>query len=155
MAKAKATDGSRNTETDAQKRSRVAKERAFNVALNGLPDEASAAEELMWVRNHPLMISHARSPSTEPIVLGARDITKAKHGAAPSRSAAMTLQYWVNQPDAFFKEMLGVDKKAMGKAEEAGDVGDVEAAKTPPVKRIDELLSHLAATCGTDAPDEG
>lgn len=86
----------------------------FDEVVATLPQTAPGDVEMAWVRSHPAMMRRERmGPNDEGeyprIVLDVKDLTEL-NGPAPSKSAVITLQNWVNKPGEFAKT-LGTEQK--------------------------------------------
>ncbi len=119
----------------------------YDKAIASLPDRASAAAEIDWIRNHEAMTRldriEDRTKATR-IIITADDITKAQHGPAPSRAAVNELQHWCNRPEDFYKMILTEKKKQSAGAQ--SDILGPESA--PEIKDIDAILLALdGAVC--------
>jgi hypothetical protein len=111
--------------------------------MESLPDSASPAAELDWIRNHPAMYRLARmgeAGKDAKVILDTEDITPA-HGEAPSKAAVSMLQHWCNNPDEFFRGLLTEQKKATKVKDDGSIVDKVE--ETQEIKDIDALLASL------------
>jgi len=85
--------------------------------LRRLPDKATVAVELDWIRAHPAMMRLAQQGGGEQeIKLGKDDVTP-PHGICPSRAAFHELQSWVNRPNKFFDALMAERKKQKEQAE--------------------------------------
>jgi len=92
----------------------------YEDALRGLPNRASSAVEMEWIRAHPAVSRLDRQKDqTKQVILTAEDVLLPPHGPAPSKYAVQALQHWVNRPGKFFEQMLSEDKKAMVESEVA------------------------------------
>ena len=87
----------------------------FEKKLRDLPDAPPGgdAENVAWVRAHPAMLRRARAQENEFVVLRLRDLYN-----APSKVAVTMLQWYINNPDDFFKQIMSELKK---KADSTGD----------------------------------
>jgi len=108
-------------------------QRAYERALERLPNRASPLKEMEFVRTHPAMSRKDRGE--ERVVLQAADIKK-----APSVFAAQQLQHWCNKPEEFHKQMIGLQRKKVEAGEGDEAVGDDGPAE---ISRIDEMLQLL------------
>lgn len=82
-------------------------ERCFSL----LPSNAPRAVEFKWIENHPAMV--IRKPvDGKPIEICLEDIED-----APSKSAVGQLKHWVNEKDAFYKNLMSVAGKKAGTKE--------------------------------------
>lgn len=125
--------GQRGSTNGPTSESRGRADRRFQNVLKQLPDSATAAKELDWIKNHPKMVEHDRSGDpNHRVVLSCKDIKD-----APSKHAAQALQHWVNRPNEFFKNMLTEDKKRLGEDNEPAP------EDYPEIREIDELLLTL------------
>ncbi len=123
--------------TDQQEKIEVQKNtqqaaKDFESACAGLPDEASVATEIAWVRSHPAMSRLDRMPGgIGTVLITPDDILSPPHGKAPSKSAVGLLQHYANRPHEFFKALMSEQKKITGetdkpKQEEDTDLAEVE-----------------------------
>jgi hypothetical protein len=136
--------------TEAEKRSIRRFKKLYDAALNALPDKASHAAEIDWIRNHPKMTELDRSNDKNiRLILDHNDIKRPPHGPAPSKAAVHALQHWCNRPDEFYRQMMSEQKKMS-----VGKDGDVLASNelSQEIKDIDALLLALD---GAVQPDTG
>lgn len=109
----------------------------FEAAMMQLPPTASAQEELDWVRAHPAMNRfYHRTDKTKDVILTADDIV-----SAPSKSAAQSLQHWVNHPSEFWKQLLGEQKKQ----NDPGNNGAGGAGSDMGIQEIEALLKQATS----------
>lgn len=118
-----------------EERTEIIQERiveSFDEAMRMLPDTASPADEIDWIRAHPAMARKSRiTKGDDHVMISAEDILMPPHGRAPSKSAASALQHWANHPIEFFKLLLTEHKKktdgdGSGKMETEEDLDEVE-----------------------------
>ena len=108
----------------------------FEEALNQLPIDADQKVEINWIRNHPAMARKARLQNQEErVLITAPDILNPSHGPAPSRSAAIQLQNWADNPSEFNKQLAGLVKRMDG-GESQRDDGCIEDDGIAEVERI-------------------
>lgn len=117
---------------------------AWSRVMNQLPDTASNAADINWIRNHPAMTQLDRLPhgsKVKRIIITSKDVKRLGMPLPPSKAAVHMLQHWCNRPNDFFKMILSEQKKtaAGGKSEILDDVGD----KAQEIKDIDSLLAAL------------
>lgn len=90
----------------------------FEEAVKTLPIKSSPKEDMDWIRSHTAMLRYNQlKDKTKQVTISIDDILHADHGPAPSRAAVVSLQHWVNYPNEFHKQIIGVHKRA---EEEAG-----------------------------------
>ena len=109
-----------------------------------LPDSASPASELDWIRNHPAMGRLDRienRTSDTRVILEVSDIHPV-HGDAPSKAAVSMLQHWCNNPSEFYRNMLTEQRKATKIKDDGSIVDDVE--NSVEVRNIDALIASIA-----------
>lgn len=109
-------------------------EAAFQKAFNALPDTASVAVELDWVRAHPAMTRKARNPDTDCVQILASDIK-----TAPSKSAVNALQNWANNPGKFFEKLRDETRKAPIESSDSPTASDAD----DDVREAEELLRSI------------
>jgi hypothetical protein len=118
------------------------KKQDYDKAIASLPDRASAAAEIDWIRNHEAMTRLDRiadRTKATRIIITADDIAKAQHGPAPSRAAVNELQHWCNRPEDFYKMILTEKKK-----QSAGSQSEILGPETTQeIKDIDAILMAL------------
>mgnify|MGYP003134017881 FL=1 len=111
----------------------------FERCFSQLPSNAPRAVEFKWIENHPAMV--IRKPiDGKPIEICLEDIED-----APSKSAVGQLKHWVNEKDAFYKNLMSVAGKKAGTKE-----GD-EAAKAERDRQddsIDDIKEMLGRVTG-------
>ena len=103
-------------------------------AINSLPETASPAVEIDWIRAHPAMRRKAETNNEVTLVVddviaitrGAR-----QHPAAPSKSAVNSLHYYANHPAELHRMLMSEMKKKTntdGTTAEADseDVADIQ-----------------------------
>jgi hypothetical protein len=123
-------------------------DRKFQEAIAGLPNNATPAAEIAWIRSHPAMIRSARQPNKmKAVAITAADVTDMPCGVAPSRSAVFNLQHWANYPHEFFKQVLSQDKKADQESKDPNreDVG---------IKEVKRLLALIQSREHVDDEDD-
>lgn len=123
---------------------------AYETAIAKLPDEASPASEMSWIRNHPMMGRKDRmegATKLTKIIVTGKDIK-----TAPSKAAVHMLQHWVNRPEDFFKGILSEQKKSTKTNADGLIVDDVE--DLPEIKAIDELLLSLDCAVQDDMGEQ-
>lgn len=109
-----------------------------------LPDSATPASELDWIRNHPAMgrLDRVKDRTKDTrVILDVSDIHPV-HGDAPSKAAVSMLQHWCNNPSEFYKNLLTEQKKATKVKDDGSIVDDVE--NTPEVKNVDALIASIS-----------
>lgn len=112
-------EGPRDTEMD------------FVSSLDSLPAVAPSQQELEWVRAHPAMMRMARANNPKAnVVISSKDVWQSPHGPAPSRSAVNQLIYFANRPDKFYEQLMGEQKKVLGKVDEAEKDKEIERDPT-------------------------
>lgn len=129
--------------TENEKRSVRRFRKLYDAAIQALPDKASHAAEIDWIRNHPKMTELDRaSDKNIRLILDHNDIKRPPHGPAPSKAAVHALQHWCNRPDEFYRQMMSEQKKMS-----VGKDGEIQAAGelAQEIKDIDSLL--LALDC--------
>ncbi len=87
---------------------RVSAEPSLEDAMVGLPNRVDSDTEWSWIGSHPKM---AGRDDGEEVFLVASDVLEPPNGMAPSRSAVLGLQHWVNNKSEFFKHLVQLDKK--------------------------------------------
>lgn len=135
----------------SERRSLTRYKKLYDAAINALPDKASHAAEIDWIRNHPKMTELDRSTDKNiRLILDHNDIKKPPHGPAPSKAAVHALQHWCNRPDEFYRQMMSEQKKmSTGK-----DAELLAAGETPQeIKDIDSLLMALDGAVVPEAND--
>lgn len=128
----------------AQLREERRKQKEWLDEVASLPDSATPASELDWIRNHPAMgrLDRVKDRTKETrVILEVSDIHPV-HGDAPSKAAVSMLQHWCNNPSEFYKNLLTEQKKATKVKDDGSIVDDVE--NTPEVKNIDSLIASIS-----------
>ena len=128
----------------AQLREERKKQKEWLDEVASLPDNATPASELDWIRNHPAMGRLDRMKDRKAdtrVILEVSDIHPV-HGDAPSKAAVSMLQHWCNNPSDFYKNLLTEQKKATKVKDDGSIVDDVE--NTPEVKNIDALIASIS-----------
>lgn len=112
----------------------------FESALRELPDSASSAVEIAWIRAHPAMSRKSRGKaSVEPVLISAEDVLSPPHGRAPSKAAVHALQYWANHPQKFFEKILDAQRKKDSDEEASEAEADEDLAE------VERLLAAVSA----------
>ena len=123
---------------------RPKKPMAWEDALALLPPNATVEEEMNWIAAHPAMYAKTREPDEKKrnahIILTGNDILNAVHGRAPSRAAASLLQYWCNNYDMYYKQILMEQKK---KSQKPTGVNGRPASADEDVRDIESYLKEL------------
>jgi hypothetical protein len=113
----------------------------FDRALNDLPSKADPQIENDWVMAHVAMARKSRNEDQDkPVIITGHDILKADHGPCPSRSAAIKLQYWANEPKKAFEALTNPMKKPA-----EGREGDSEAVVDDGIDELERALRILNA----------
>lgn len=112
----------------------IDEEAAFQKAFNALPDTASVAIELDWVRAHPAMTRKARQPDIDCVLILSSDIAD-----APSKSAVNALQNWANNPGKFFEKLRDETRKAPIASSDSPTASDADDS----VREAEELLRSI------------
>lgn len=128
----------------AAKRAETIRQKKWDDKFESLPDAASPASELDWIRSHPAMLRldriKDRTKDTR-VILEVDDITPS-HGEAPSKAAVTMLQHWSNKPDEFHKNLLAEQRKATKIDPDGSIVDNVEESQE--IKDIDALIASIA-----------
>lgn len=112
----------------------------FEESVRTLPDQATAAVEIDWIRAHPAMARLDRqTDKTKQIMISAEDILQAPQGKAPSKAAVYALQHWANRPGEFYKQLLGEQKKKSEDGEGKGIETEEDLAE------VERLLKQVSA----------
>jgi hypothetical protein len=132
-----AADVQRGKEQDEMWRDQEAYD--FDAAVRSLPDKAAVQDEIDWIRAHPAMTKKDRSKDALKIIeVDVNDIMCPPHGKAPSKSAVIALQHWVNHPIEFFKSVLSEHKKAT-----ESDGGRGSALKDVGLEEVEDMLENF------------
>lgn len=139
MREAEAAEAEVREEAVQEELSREEREAAFSEAFVKLPLNADRATVLEWIENHPAMVLPRRANEDGLIELTVADISD-----APSRSAVGELQHWVNQKDAFYKELLKrKPAEVAGDGEEDGPTADELEDHDPTLKDVEKMLEDI------------
>lgn len=84
----------------------------FEAAFNRLPQVAPAQVEIDWISGHPAMYRKSRDPENCWITLSAEEIE-----GAPSKAAVNRLQFFVNNPKEFNKDVSTIKNKLVSDAD--------------------------------------
>lgn len=116
----------------------VRNNRSFEAMLALLPDKAARMTELEWIRHHTAMTRKARMKGgkLKEVTLAVKDLKD-----APSKAAVIELQHWCNQPQEFFKKVLGETVKQ----KEETDSTKKKYDPSVDVAEIEALLRDLTA----------
>jgi hypothetical protein len=119
-------------------------EAEFEEALNQLPMTADPQVEVAWIRAHPAMARKARLVNPEErVLITADDVLRSSHGPAPSRSAAIALQNWSDNPGEFNKQLASIVKRTEG-----GGPNDEGVIEDTGIGEINKMLHDLrVASC--------
>lgn len=112
---------------------RMSPEKAFREAWEKLPLTASEGAEIMWLKSHEAMSRKARQKDSSKLIR----ILAADLVGCPSRSAAQSLQHWVNSPEDFFKQIMSEVKKRMN------NVDELSVDEIPGIADIRAILDTL------------
>lgn len=115
----------------------------FDKAVADLPDQASPAAELQWIRNHPAMSKVDRGEDPKTIIIDYDDVMNCSHGVAPSKAAVYQLQHYVKRPKDFFDKVLTHQKGAAAKMTEEDDFS-MTSDQAPEVVEVKKLLMGLS-----------
>jgi hypothetical protein len=97
-----------------------------------------------WVGGHPAMMRKALQTDPDlPVWVVPKDILNAPNGPPPSRRAVTTLVNWVNRPQKFHEQMIGIHKRAEFVGSDAASKDEDEDLS---LQEVRELIKQFA--CG-------
>ena len=144
MAKRRILSDAEKREKEEERKTRDRdrkRSQAWMTAFSKLPEEAEPEDELRWVRNHPAMM---RAKLGED----ATNLMPKEIKDAPSRSAVIQLQHWMENPDKFYNALLSRQAKTIESNQRPDE--DEPEDLYPEIKDIDELLMSLEGAVRPD-----